>query len=358
LAAAQHAQTLIDEAQIYREAGDIRATFRILDRADGWLQLAARSDPDWSVPIILQGWNDVERVGTTEEGTAVQRADTAVVLEWIEDGLQEVNRLLSSETNNPEALELRGYLRVLRLRWSGGDGATDLLRQAQSDLESAVSRNENLPRAWLSLRSIYQDQGDFEAASHATRMARNADAWERDVEAAVDDAIFDALGRDDSEEATENCEFGRRFYPSNPRFIQCELTILGWTGGSPSQIEQAWRLLEQVERHEQGGLLAADWQLRRILVAAVAARAGLADSSRSIVNAARAGRAPEGRSPAWDHYEAWIEHLLGNTQKALRLLSRYLQANPLARQFVRQERWFRDLRDDPEFVALTSIPDS
>ncbi len=321
------------------------------------MRRAEQSDSNWTEPTLLLGWNAFEHVATTEEGTETERADTSAVLSWLEDGLQQANRVLRVSPENPEALELRGYLNVLKNRWSGTDAPPDLLHQAQSDLENAVSTNEVLPRAWLALRSIYLDQGNFEAASHATKMARDADAWEQDVEAAVDDAMFDALNQDDTGKATNNCEFGRQYYPSSPTFIQCQLTILGWTGASTEQIDSAWQLLEDVERYEQTGRLGADWQLRRILVAAVVARAGKADSARAIFNTARAGLNLVGQSPAWDHYEAWIEHLLGNTQGALLLLRRYLRANPLNRQFVRQERWFIELRGDPEFTTITAPPE-
>jgi len=90
-----------------------------------------------------------------------------------------------------------------------------------------------------------------------------------------------------------------------------------------------------------------------MLVGAVLARAGLKDSARHVLIAARAGREddPQQELPL---LEAFGRTLLDEPGEAIELLKRYVAANP-AHSFQRGgdvSWWWRDLRKDPRFTQL------
>jgi hypothetical protein len=89
-------------------------------------------------------------------------------------------------------------------------------------------------------------------------------------------------------------------------------------------------------------------------VAAVLARAGLADSARSVIATARAGADID---PSRDLYqtEAFVQLQLGDRAAALAALKQFLVANPEYRDGLAEDPgwWFRDLAQDPGFKAAT-----
>jgi hypothetical protein len=58
-------------------------------------------------------------------------------------------------------------------------------------------------------------------------------------------------------------------------------------------------------------------------------------------------------SLAADYGEAHVRAMLGQTDDALRLLARYLNSFPIQRRQVARMPWFKSLRADPRFVAMT-----
>ncbi len=85
-------------------------------------------------------------------------------------------------------------------------------------------------------------------------------------------------------------------------------------------------------------------------VAAVLARANLADSARAVIRHARE-TAPQA-DPRLDQREANARLQLGEPDEALRLLARFLEARPDERPKVAKDWWWRPLRDHPQFRAL------
>jgi predicted Zn-dependent protease len=118
----------------------------------------------------------------------------------------------------------------------------------------------------------------------------------------------------------------------------------------------AWQRLRESEARDQANLLAAGWGTRRLLVAAVAARAGLSDSALAIVSRVRADAPANVPSDQLDYGEAHVQTILGRIDRALPLLEQYLRANPAMRGQVRNSPWFAAMRTDPRFLALTTPP--
>jgi hypothetical protein len=91
-----------------------------------------------------------------------------------------------------------------------------------------------------------------------------------------------------------------------------------------------------------------------MMVAAVIARAGLRDSAHHVI--ARSRTTPEiDPEQAQLAYEAFVRTLLGEQDDAIRLLQRYVAANPEHSFRVGGDIswWWRDLENHPGFQALT-----
>jgi hypothetical protein len=91
----------------------------------------------------------------------------------------------------------------------------------------------------------------------------------------------------------------------------------------------------------------------RMLVAIALARAGLADSARSVAVAARAGADidPTRDVALW---EAIARSVLKDNDEALHQLGQYLAANPQRRSFMAKDPgwYFEALRGDRKFAVL------
>jgi len=129
---------------------------------------------------------------------------------------------------------------------------------------------------------------------------------------------------------------------------------MGWTGKTRADVAEAWRLLAASEARDSAKLLASGAGTRRLLVAAVAARAGLSDSALAIARRVRDSLPAGAPSSAVDYGEAYVHALLGHDDQAITLLESYLRANPALRGQVRQSPWFATLRTTPRFQAITA----
>ncbi len=85
-------------------------------------------------------------------------------------------------------------------------------------------------------------------------------------------------------------------------------------------------------------------------LAAVHARAGQPDSARAIIRQARSLHSSA--DPEIYYYEANARLRLNEPDEALRLLQTYLEKSPTSRDYLAQDWWWEELRDDPRFQAL------
>src|SRR5207245_111194 len=150
------------------------------------------------------------------------------------------------------------------------------------------------------------------------------------------------------------CDKGRRRFPANPRFAECQLMLMS-TNAVDLDVPQAWRLADDVARLTPERDRPRTRLQEQIFVAAVLARAGrerpeLADSARRVLERSR-GDATLDPQRELLGYEAFVYALLGDKQEALRQLGEYLVANPKHREGFRKNVhwWWRSLQDDPRF---------
>jgi eukaryotic-like serine/threonine-protein kinase len=323
--------------------------------ADSLLMRAASLDARWSAPYVLSSRVLLQRAnfeeGAALGGGAVDPGATPVALR--RSAVERAELALARDPTDDQARHLRGRARLELWRTARPVAPDSLRAAAEADLRTVTARRRDLAEAWSDLSLLLQMTGNYDGSRDAAEAALTADAFLRSAEAIVGRLFFTSLASGRVDEARRWCERGQQRYPRDPRFWGCELTMVGWTGSTSTEVETAWRLLRESEARDSANLLVSGWGTRRLLVAAVAARAGLADSARAIVASVRTNAPATVPADQLDYGEAHVCALLGDTAGALPLLARYLRANPALRGQVRYSPWFAALRSDAQFIELT-----
>jgi serine/threonine-protein kinase len=329
---------------------------RRFQHADSLALLASRLDRRWPEPLVelcllrlLQAATE-ETAGIIGGGSADAGRDAAARLR--RDAVHSCDQAVARDPNDASALRTRGAARLALWRIAR-DATSDSLRiRAEADFRAALDHRPDLALAWNDLSSLLSLSGDFGQAEQAATEALRADEYLANAPEVLARLQFSALGAEHTESAVKWCAEGRRRYPNQQRFFACELTTLGWTGDKPSDVGRAWQVLDDAEKRYSADVLRSGWATRRLFVAAIAARAGMRDSALAIVARVRADSSGAS-SPATDYGEAHVRAMLGQTDDALRLLARYLNSFPIQRRQVARMPWFKSLRADPRFVAMT-----
>jgi tetratricopeptide (TPR) repeat protein len=252
------------------------------------------------------------------------------------------------------ALALRGTARFELWR-SGVASTPDTLAAAERDLQDAVLEDRGIARAWYALSELLYTTGRFVEAGQAALRALQADAYLSDAVVVITNLYFTMLLREQFDDARSWCAQGVRRFPDNPNFMDCELRVLGWSAKGARQVARAWQLLQATEARDTIDPLPLARLDRRMMVAAVLARSGMADSARTVIRRATAGMS-DSLALQMASEEAYVRLLLGERDAALQLLGRYLKVRPQARGIIAESPWFRPLRTDPGFTALVRRP--
>jgi hypothetical protein len=184
--------------------------------------------------------------------------------------------------------------------------------------------------------------------------ALKSDAFLRDAPSILARIMQTSLATGDSLRAQQICADGRNKYADRPEYWSCPLTILGWTANTPRDVERGWGMLQAIAERDSAHVLANGAPTRHLLVAAIAARAGLRDSALAITQRVRAELRSGASTASVDYGEAYVQTLLDRPELALPLLDRYLAAVPAQRAQVRTSPWFTKLHGNPTFVSLTA----
>jgi serine/threonine-protein kinase len=333
-------------------AGDVSAATRQFVRADSLLAKAELSDPKWVTPVTQRGWIAYRQARLSG---SFDKADYA---EQIEKGMGHVDQALKLQPGDPDALELRGTLRYLRwllnLAPDPGDAAR-LMIDAEKDLRAAVAANPEQASAWNTLSHLLINKLETAEAKLAALRAYDADPYLTNANLTIWRLFSTSLDLDDGVEAKHWCGEGQRRFPADPRFAECQIWLFALKGQTPD-IGKAWSLLDEYLRLSPPNL--RDYRRLRgqMLVAMALARAGLADSARSV--AARS-RADAEMDPPRElvSFEAIVRTILGDRDEAIRLLGVYFATNPQQRSSVDRDEtwWYQDLRGDPRYQALVGV---
>jgi tetratricopeptide (TPR) repeat protein len=232
---------------------------------------------------------------------------------------------------------------------------SDSLRDAaEADLRAAVARRGDMSNAWSTLSVLFQITGQYDKARETAEAALKSDAFLKNASQVINRLLFTSLSTGRTSDARKWCAQGQRQFPRYPPFWGCEFTILGWNGKTSADVGAAWVSLAASEARDSANSLASGWATRRLLIASIAARAGMKDSALAIARAVRTNSAKGGAAPPADYGEAYVLALVGQKDSAISLLERYVRSSPAFRSQVKYSPWFTALRDDPRFIALTA----
>ena len=348
----QRAARLRKDAKASLEAADTAAAARQLAGADSLLERASSLDGKWVRPVVDRGWityQALDLVGTF---------DKQYYGRWITKGLEHAERALTLKPNDGDALEVRGTLRYYR--WilnlaPNAQAAATLLADAERDLRGSVEANPQQASAWALLSHLLMRRSQTAEGKLAALRAYEADPYLAEAPRVLWRLYASSLDLEDAVEAGRWCEEGHRRFPTEPNFVECQITLHALPGQRPDVVRM-WRLLdENVALYPPNQ---REFRRRRgeMLVAMTLVRAGLADSARRVAERARADATVD---PARElvYIEAMLRNLLGDREEALRLLSEYLATNPQDRASMAKDYtwWWRGLRDDPRFKTLVGI---
>jgi TolB-like protein/tRNA A-37 threonylcarbamoyl transferase component Bud32 len=336
------------EAQAsHADTGTARKTFAA---ADTLLAQAAALDSRWAQPLV----------GRSAVALAAGRAaSTPLDSEpWLDLAISYASRALEADPRNADALEMRGISRLekwVRAPTTNPRETQALLDGAQKDLKTAVEINPSKASAWNALSRVYNQNDNLVEANLAARRAYEEDAYMTATDQVIWRLWVTSYDLENFTDAVKWCDEGRRRFPEDSKFLHCKLLNLT-APGTKVDVDQAWRDYERM-----GQLASAKtWQFSRhddkMLVAAGIARAGMRDSARHVLEAARGNRTDDPQGALYAR-EALIRLIIGtasDTAEAFDLLKRYVSLNPAHRKGFAETQswWWKGLKGDARFREL------
>jgi tetratricopeptide (TPR) repeat protein len=269
---------------------------------------------------------------------------------WIGRAIDFANSALKRNARMAQALSLRGDARY-RLITAGLADVDSLGPVTERDLRAALDIRPDLASAWSTLASLYRMEGRFAESAAAAQHAFDADAF-FEARQIVSAAFSAALHAQHFDDARHWCRLALEHYSGDPRFVECELTLLGWTARSRAEVSVAWQQVNRIEQRDTVGVLEPTWEYRRLMVAAILARAGMPDSARAILKLLQARPTTTARTRSSAISEAYVRLLLNDRDGAVARVAELVSASPQVRPFVANHPWLSRLQDDGRFAAL------
>ena len=331
---------LRDDANSLRSARDTAGAMDHYRRADSLFDIAGELDPKWTEPVLESGWTHLTMARI--QAAVPSQSDTALLRE----GLRDADRILSDRPGNAPALELKGNLEWFLSQASSGAEKAKTLDAAERDLRAATMRDPSLARAWAVLAYILRGRGSFEEAGVDAQRMREADPYlSNDVQYLYISAIL-ALEFHHIERADSLFARGEELYPTEPAFVSNRLVIVASRPSRRGSVDTAWARLRKTRTLLPPG---QKYQEGPFLVAATLARAGLVDSARAVE---RRARDIDPNSATADYDGAYVALQLGERDRAIDLLERYVSKIPQQRRYVGRDWWWAPLHDDPRFQEI------
>ena len=341
--AVQQAELARKKAEAFARAGKTDSATTLFVRTDSIYASAERLDPRWVDPIILRGQLLERRV----------RMMRAAAL--IDEGLAHANRALALAPQDARAVELRGTLRYRRWQLSrpaDPEQAARVLDEARKDLEQATAMDPTAATAFATLSSLYYQTKDPQAAALAARRAYEEDAYLSNAADILTRLFHTSYDLDQQLQAQRWCQEGMRRFPQDFRFRQCQIYLM--TRLEPPDVPRAWRLLNELDSLAPAPQRAILHLRNQMMVADIIGRAGLRDSAHHVIERSR-GTTELDPEQELLGMEAFVRSQLGEQDEAIRLLQRYVAANPDHSFNVGGGLfwWWRNLENHAGFQALS-----
>ena len=344
----QQAKLSSRSAEDAATAGDTAAMLRDYTKSDSTLVAAGALDSQWPSVPIQRGENYYE-LSRFYSGNQLR------VVQMVDSGMAQANQALALAPQDADALELRGTLRYwswLMATEPNPVKAKALLDSARKDLETATRNSPSQPGAWAVLSHLYNQYNDVVDAKIAAQRAYEQDAYLSNADTIVWRLFLSSYDLEQLPDGIHWCEVGGTRFPKDPRFMECQLWLLGTTAVQPD-VRKAWLVRDSLLKHSAAGDTAYAGINSLALVAGAIGRAGLKDSAQHVL--ARVDDRPD-VDPTLDatQAKAIVFAQLGDKDNAIKALARYLSANPArAVGFDDEHSWlWRSIHDDPRFQAL------
>ena len=342
----QRARSLSDQADELAAAGDTDGAWERLGEADSVLALAEYVSPEWVEPTIRRGWIAYWRA----RWRGVSQPELGEP--WVASGLELAEVALRLEPGNADALALRGCLE--HWQWAvdlvpDPEASDALLEQAEADLRAAVAEDPSQAIAWAMLSHLMLARGKTAEGNMAAQRAFEADAYLRNVDTILWRLFTTSYDLQAPRDAERWCrELGRRA-PNDDRFPECRLWLMTMDG-TEANADSAWVMAGEYQRLRSPETAEFDRRWSGMAVAAVLARAGLADSARHVAEASRGNSTVD---PIKDlvYVEAFVRTLLGDNEEAIDLLAEYLAVAGKTPDEI-DHWWFEALDDEPRYRTL------
>jgi serine/threonine-protein kinase len=350
----QRAKQTASQGDSLLATGDAKAASVVMARADSALGAVAKDDPKWAAPSALQGALNYKLARLAlATGLGMPGAQSR-----IDSGLVAAERAVAAAPNDPDALESRGTLRYLQWLLNlapPGTASDKVLAAAEADLTASTKKNPAQASALNVLSHLYIATSRIIDGNLAAQNAYKADPYLTDVNKTVWRLFQSSLDLNNAQQSRNWCDEGARRFPDDYRFSECRLWLLTLEGQTPPPTAaQIWAANDR--------FLAADKsdkpefaRRKGMMIAAIALiRANLPDSAKAVAGRAQANEALD---PGGDlvYLEAIVRAQLGDKDRAISLLGRYLSAHPQLRAFANRDDswWFTSLQNEPRYKALT-----
>jgi DNA-binding SARP family transcriptional activator/TolB-like protein len=330
-----------EAAALLPNAGDVQLSVAALRRADSLLVLAQSADSRWLRPTVERGWVAQKRGLLEHDAARVQ---------WFETALRFADEALRQDARNAGALELRGTLNWgLVAAFEAAEPDSNRISAAERDLTAATTIDSTAASAWATLGYLLWAKGDFLSSYHDAERALQEDAYldgARDIHLQL---FYSALMLEHFDTAAEWCERGRALYPEDWRFVECELTRQRHNVKRRADPQSAWAIVRRLDEIDPASKARSAGHpyspiYRRVVAAAISARAGDTATARTEVNratSATAGDTALRLDLAYD--EAYVRLLLGERSRAIGMMRGLVRARPVLRLLLEKDPLWRDV---------------
>lgn len=346
---AQRAERLSTDAEDnFAQRGNPATSVADFRSADSLLAMAEQFDPKWAHP-------EAERahIAYRRAYIAATVGDMETAQRQIDVGLKHADRALAMDPGNANALEQRGTLELLTAlaMHPEADELTRLVDSAKADLQASVKTDPARASAYAMLSLALYGTGDKVGVVLNARRALEEDAYLRGADRIYARLVYADYDLGEFNDARNWCNRGRKRFPGNYRFIECQLWLLA-TPNTEASPDSAWYLLSRLDSLTPQSLRAYKHGVGQIMVAGVLRNAGLPDSAAHVLSRVDHSDKVDVQRNLYE-YEAGILASTGtpDTTGALDALRRWVAMTPGSTlgTSTNLHWWWNSLRNLPAF---------
>jgi eukaryotic-like serine/threonine-protein kinase len=351
----EQAWTLLQLAEAARKRGEAAGTSdrakleTEFQRADSLLVASAGLDARWAEPMVARSRLAYRRA-------RLNQADIPTAKLWADSAVVHAEAALLRSANNPDALEMRGttrYFMVLAGMEPEAAKQDGIVRLAQADLEAATKANPTQAGAWASLSALYYRTGSNVDVNLAARKALEADAYLANADVVLNRLFLSSydLGKF-TPDGVRWCDQLNERFGQSANAARCRLMLLT-TRDQQADVAKAWAYADTAVMRAPKPQQPLQRLANNMYVAAVLARAGMADSARKVT---AASQGDEQLDPTRDLMlrAAFVHTLLSDTTSAVKALKVYFAANDARRANYADDPgwWFRPIAGSGAYRQL------